>query len=155
MSHMSPTIRIEQVGGPEMMRLVELPVGEPGAGEIRIRHHACGLNFIDVYQRTGLYPLPLPLSLGMEGAGVVEAVGSGITHLKVGDRAAYASNPPGSYSLLRVMPAKNVVKLPDAISFETGAAMMLKGLTAQYLLKRTQPQGGLQTVIAGITRAWL
>ena len=144
MSHMSPTIRIEQVGGPEMMRLVELPVGEPGAGEIRIRHHACGLNFIDVYQRTGLYPLPLPLSLGMEGAGVVEAVGSGITHLKVGDRAAYASNPPGSYSLLRVMPAKNVVKLPDAISFETGAAMMLKGLTAQYLLRRTLPQAGLQ-----------
>ncbi len=144
MSQMSPTIRIEQVGGPEQMRLVDLPVGEPGAGEIRIRHHACGLNFIDVYQRTGLYTLPLPLSLGMEGAGVVEAVGSGVTHLKVGDRAAYASNPPGSYSVLRVMPAKTVVKLPDSISFETGAAMMLKGLTAQYLLRKTLPQGGLQ-----------
>jgi NADPH:quinone reductase len=144
MTQMSPTIRIDQVGGPEMMKLVELPVGEPGAGEIRIRHHACGLNFIDVYQRTGLYTLPLPLSLGMEGAGVVEAVGSGVTHLKVGDRAAYASNPPGSYSTLRVMPAKNVVKLPDGINFETGAAMMLKGLTAQYLLRRTLPQGGLQ-----------
>ena len=144
MSQMSATIRIEQVGGPEMLRLVDLPVGEPGAGEIRIRHHACGLNFIDVYQRTGLYTLPLPLSLGMEGAGVVEALGSGVTHLKVGDRAAYASNPPGSYSLLRVMPAKTVVKLPDAISFETGAAMMLKGLTAQYLLRKTLPQGGLQ-----------
>ncbi len=144
MSQMSPTIRIDQVGGPEQMRLVDLPVGEPGAGEIRIRHHACGLNFIDVYQRTGLYPNPLPLSLGMEGAGVVEAVGSGVTHLKVGDRAAYASNPPGSYSVLRVMPAKTVVKLPDSISFETGAAMMLKGLTAQYLLRKTLPQGGLQ-----------
>ena len=144
MSQMSATIRIEQVGGPEMLRLVDLPVGEPGAGEIRIRHHACGLNFIDVYQRTGQYTLPLPLSLGMEGAGVVEALGSGVTHLKVGDRAAYASNPPGSYSLLRVMPAKTVVKLPDAISFETGAAMMLKGLTAQYLLRKTLPQGGLQ-----------
>jgi NADPH2:quinone reductase len=144
MSQMSPTIRIDQVGGPEQMRLVDLPVGEPGAGEIRIRHHACGLNFIDVYQRTGLYPNPLPLSLGMEGAGVVEAVGSGITHLKVGDRAAYASNPPGSYCVLRVMPAKTVVKLPDSISFETGAAMMLKGLTAQYLLRKTLPQGGLQ-----------
>ncbi len=144
MSQMSPTIRIEQVGGPEQMRLVDLPVGEPGAGEIRIRHHACGLNFIDVYQRTGLYPSPLPLSLGMEGAGVVEAVGSGVTHLKVGDRAAYASLPPGSYSVLRVMPAKTVVKLPDSISFETGAAMMLKGLTAQYLLRKTLPQGGLQ-----------
>jgi NADPH:quinone reductase len=144
MPTMSPTIRIDQVGGPEMMKLIDLPVGEPGAGEIRIRHHACGLNFIDVYQRTGLYTLPLPLSLGMEGAGVVEAVGSGVTHLKVGDRAAYASNPPGSYSTLRVMPAKTVCKLPDAISFETGAAMMLKGLTAQYLLRKTLPQGGLQ-----------
>ena len=144
MTQMSPTIRIDQVGGPEMMKLVDLPVGEPGAGEIRIRHHACGLNFIDVYQRTGLYPLPLPLSLGMEGAGVVEAVGAGVTHLKVGDRAAYASNPPGSYSVSRVMPAKTVCKLPDAISFDTGAAMMLKGLTAQYLLRKTLPQGGLQ-----------
>ena len=144
MTQMSPTIRIDQVGGPEMMKLVNLPVGEPGAGEIRIRHHACGLNFIDVYQRTGLYTLPLPLALGMEGAGVVEAVGNGVTHLKVGDRAAYASNPPGSYSTLRVMAAKTVCKLPDAISFDTGAAMMLKGLTAQYLLRKTLPQGGLQ-----------
>ena len=119
-------------------------VGEPGPGEIRIRHHAVGLNFIDVYQRSGLYALPMPLQLGMEAAGVVEAVGAGVTHLQVGDRAAYASQPPGSYCELRVMPAKCVCKLPDAISFETGAAMMLKGLTAQYLLKRTLPQGGLQ-----------
>jgi len=140
----SPTIRVDQHGGAENMHLVDLPVGEPGPGEIRIRHHACGLNFIDVYQRSGVYQLPMPLSLGMEGAGVVEAVGEGVTHLKAGDRAAYASNPPGSYSLLRVMPAKCVVKLPDAISFETGAAMMLKGLTAQYLLKKTLPQEGLQ-----------
>ena len=139
----SPTIRIEQNGGADAMQLVDLPVGEPKAGEIRIRHHAAGLNYIDVYQRDGLYKLPLPLTLGMEGAGVVEAVGEGVTHLKAGDRAAYASNPPGSYSLARVMPAKNVVKLPEAISFETGAAMMLKGLTAQYLLKKTLPQGGL------------
>jgi NADPH2:quinone reductase len=139
----SPTIRIEKNGGPEEMKLVELPVGEPGPGEIRIRHHVCGLNFIDVYQRSGVYTLPMPLTLGMEGAGMVEAVGDGVTHLKAGDRAAYASNPPGSYSLARVMPAKTVVRLPEAISFETGAAMMLKGLTAQYLLKRTLPQGGL------------
>ena len=144
MTQTSPTIQIRKTGGPEEMELVDLQVGDPGPGEIRIRHHACGLNFIDVYQRTGLYTLPLPLSLGMEAAGVVEAVGAGVTHLKAGDRAAYASNPPGSYSLLRVMPAKCVVKLPDAISFETGAAMMLKGLTAQYLLRRTLPQGGLQ-----------
>jgi NADPH2:quinone reductase len=141
---MAKTIQIQQTGGPEVMQLVDLPVGNPGPGEIRIKHHACGLNFIDVYQRTGLYPNPMPLTLGMEGAGVVEAVGEGVTHLKAGDRAAYASNPPGSYSEARVMPAKTVVKLPDAIAFDTGAAMMLKGLTAQYLLKRTQPQGGLQ-----------
>ena len=140
----SRAIRIDQNGGPEQLKLVSVQVGEPGPGQIRIRHHAVGLNFIDVYQRSGLYALPMPLQLGMEAAGVVEAVGEGVTHLKVGDRAAYASQPPGSYCELRVMPATCVCKLPDAISFETGAAMMLKGLTAQYLLKRTQPQGGLQ-----------
>jgi len=118
--------------------------GEPGPGEIRIRHKAIGLNFIDVYQRSGLYPMPMPLQLGMEAAGIVEAVGVGVVHLQPGDRAAYASQPPGSYCEARVMPAKCVCKLPDAISFETGAAMMLKGLTAQYLLRRTLPQGGLQ-----------
>ncbi len=141
---MTLTIQIQQFGGPEMMQLVDLPVGEPGPGQVRIRHQAIGLNYIDVYQRTGLYANPLPLTLGMEGAGVIEAVGEGVTHLKAGDRAAYASNPPGSYSEVRVMPAKNVCKLPDTISFETGAAMMLKGMTAQYLLKRTLPVEGLQ-----------
>ena len=141
---MPRTIQITAYGGPEQLQLVDLPVGEPGPGEIRIRHHASGLNFIDVYQRTGLYQNPLPLKMGMEGAGVVEAVGEGVTHLKAGDRAAYASNPPGSYSEARVMPAKNVVKLPDGIAFETAAGMMLKGLTAQYLLKRTLPVQGLQ-----------
>ncbi|MBP6494723.1 MAG: quinone oxidoreductase [Rhodoferax sp.] len=141
---MAKAIRIERNGGPEELQLVDVTVGEPGPGEIRIRHKAVGLNFIDVYQRSGVYALPMPLQLGMEASGVVEAVGSGVTHLKAGDRAAYASQPPGSYCELRVMPAKCVCKLPDAISFDTGAAMMLKGLTAQYLLKRTQPQGGLQ-----------
>ena len=140
----SPTIRIEKTGGPEEMHLVDLPIGEPGPGEIRIRHHASGLNFIDVYQRAGIYTLPMPLTMGNEGAGVVEAVGAGVTHLKAGDRAAYCGGPPGSYSLARVMAAKNVVRLPESISFETGAAMMLKGLTAQYLLKRTRPQDGLE-----------
>ncbi len=144
MSNMSKAIRIDRQGGAEEMKMVDVPVGDPGPGEIRIRHQAVGLNFIDVYQRSGLYALPMPLQLGMEGSGVVEAVGAGVTHLKAGDRAAYASNPPGSYSEVRVMPAKCVCKLPDAISFETGAAMMLKGLTAQYLLKRTLPQAGLQ-----------
>jgi NADPH2:quinone reductase len=141
---MTRAIQITKPGGPEELKLVDVKVGEPGPGEIRIRHKAVGLNFIDVYHRTGLYPLQLPHTLGMEASGVIEAVGEGVTHLKAGDRAAYASHPPGSYSELRVMPARNVCKLPDAISFETGAAMMLKGLTAQYLLKRTQPQGGLK-----------
>jgi NADPH2:quinone reductase len=141
---MSKAIRIRQHGGPEEMELVDVEVGAPGPGEMRIPHRAVGLNFIDVYQRSGLYQLPMPLTLGMEGSGIVEAVGAGVTHLKEGDRAAYASHPPGSYSEVRVLPAKCVCKLPEAISFDTGAAMMLKGLTAQYLLKRTLPQGGLK-----------
>ena len=140
---MSKAVIIEKNGGPEELKIIDVSVGQPGAGEIRIRHKAVGLNFIDVYQRTGLYPFPMPLRMGMEASGLVEAVGEGVTHLKVGDRAAYASQPPGSYCEERVMPAKTVCRLPDAISFETGAAMMLKGLTAQYLLKRTLPQGGL------------
>jgi NADPH2:quinone reductase len=141
---MPRAIQITAYGGPEQLQLVDLPVGDPGPGEVRIRHHACGLNFIDVYQRTGLYANPLPLTLGMEGAGVIDAVGPGVEHLRVGDRAAYASNPPGSYSEMRVMPAKNIVKLPDGIAFDTAAGMMLKGLTAQYLLKKTLPVEGLQ-----------
>ena len=141
---MPRAIQITAYGGPEQLQLVDLPVGDPGPGEIRIRHHACGLNFIDVYQRTGLYQNPLPLTLGMEGAGIVEAVGEGVTHLKAGDRAAYASNPPGAYSEVRVMPAKTVVWLPEGIAFDTAAGMMLKGLTAQYLLKKTLPAEGLQ-----------
>jgi len=144
MSQSSRAVRIHRTGGPEEMVIDSVDVGEPGPGQVRIRHHAIGLNFIDVYQRTGLYNNPLPLQLGMEGAGVIEAVGEGVTHLKVGDRAAYAANPPGSYCDVRVMPAMNVCKLPDAIDFETGAAMMLKGLTAQYLLKKTRPVEGLE-----------
>ncbi len=142
-SPLSRSIQIDQHGGPEQMHLVQIAVGEPGPGEVRIRHHAVGLNYIDVYQRSGLYPMNLPVQLGMEAAGLIEAVGEGVTHLKVGDRAAYASQPPGAYCERRVMPAKCVCNLRDDISFETGAAMMLKGLTVQYLLKRTMPQGGL------------
>lgn len=141
---MALTVQIARHGGVEEMKLVDVPVGEPGPGQIRIRHRAIGLNFIDVYQRSGLYQLPMPLKLGMEGAGIVEAVGEGVTHLAVGDRAAYASHPPGSYSEARLMPALAVCRLPDDISFETGAAMMLKGLTAQYLLRKTLPVEGLQ-----------
>ena len=140
----TPAIRIDKVGGPEEMKLVELPVGNPGPGEVRIRHHAIGLNYIDVYQRSGVYTLPMPLVLGNEGAGVIEAVGEGVTHLKPGDRAAYCGGSPGAYALARVMSAKTVCRLPEAISFETGAAMMLKGLTAEYLLKRVKPQDGLE-----------
>ena len=141
---MSRAVRIDRHGGVEEMKIADVSVGEPGPGEIRIRHKAVGLNFIDVYQRSGMYQLPMPLQLGMEASGVIEAVGAGVTHLKTGDRAAYASQPPGSYCEVRVMPAKCVCKLPDAIDFETGAAMMLKGLTAQYLLKKALPQGGLK-----------
>src|SRR5690606_27148511 len=140
----SKAVRIDRHGGPEELKLVEVEVGEPGPGEIRIRHHAVGLNFVDTYQRSGLYPSPMPLQLGMEAAGVVEAVGEGVTHLQAGDRAAYASQPPGAYCERRVMPALCVCKLPDTISFETGAAMMLKGMTAQYLLKKTLPVEGLE-----------
>ncbi|QHE84980.1 quinone oxidoreductase family protein [Hydrogenophaga sp. BPS33] len=139
----SRAVRIHAPGGPEQLVVDTVSVGEPGPGQVRIHHRAIGLNFIDVYQRTGLYPFPMPLSLGMEGAGVVEAVGEGVTHLKAGDRAAYAANPPGAYCDVRVMPAMNVCRLPDLIDFETGAAMMLKGLTAQYLLKRCKPVEGM------------
>ena len=130
-------VQIEQPGGPEAMRLVRRDVGEPGDGEVRIRHRACGLNFIDVYQREGMYPLPLPAVLGMEAAGDVEAVGPGVDHLKPGDRVAYASAPPGAYAEARVMKAMHVCRLPDGIDYETGAAMMLKGLTVEYLFNRT------------------
>jgi NADPH2:quinone reductase len=140
---MPKAIQIQQFGGPEVLQVVDVPVGDPGPGEVRIRHQACGLNYIDVYHRSGLYPNQLPLMLGMEGAGIVEAVGEGVMHLQAGDRAAYASAPPGAYCEVRVMPARCVVKLPDGIDFEQGAAMMLKGLTVQYLLRKTQPQGGL------------
>lgn len=137
-------VQIQQPGGADNLALVTQPLRQPGAGEILLRHHAIGLNFIDIYQRSGVYPLPMPLPLGMEGAGVVEAVGDGVSHLQVGDRVVYASNPPGSYCERRVMPAATVCRLPDSISFETGAAMMLKGLTVQYLLKQCLPAQGLQ-----------
>lgn len=144
---MAQTVIIEQPGGPEALQLVERDVGAPGPGELRIAHKACGLNFIDVYQRTGLYPLTLPHALGMEAAGVVEAVGTGVTHLKPGDRAAYAATPPGAYSTARVMPAAQVCPLPDDISFEQGAAMMLKGMTVEYLFHRTTPIAKGDTVL--------
>jgi NADPH len=132
---MSKAIRIEQTGGPEVMQWVDVEVGDPGPGEVRVRHEAVGLNYIDVYFRTGMYKQPLPGGLGMEGAGVVEAVGEGVRHVAVGDRVAYAGRPTGAYAQVRVMPADIVVRLPDAIPFDTAAAMMLQGLTAQYLIR--------------------
>jgi len=144
---MAKTVIIEEFGGPEVLKLVDRDVGDPGPGEVRIRHAAVGLNFIDIYQRTGLYPNDLPLALGMEGSGVIEAVGSGVSHLQVGDRAAYASVPPGAYAQARVMPAGAVMKLPDAIDFDTAAAMMLQGLTVDYLFHRTTPIAKGDTVL--------
>ena len=137
MSQAVKAVRIDAFGGPEVMKFVEAAVGDPGPGEVRIRHKAIGLNYIDIYQRSGVYPNPLPLQLGMEGSGLVEAVGKGVTHVKVGDRVAYAAQPPGAYFEARVMAAKPLIKIPSSISFEVGAAMMLKGMTAHYLLKRT------------------
>jgi NADPH2:quinone reductase len=128
---MTHAIRFHATGGPEVLRWEEVAVGDPGPLEARVRHHAVGLNFIDIYHRTGLYPVPLPSGIGLEGAGVVEAIGAQVGEFKPGDRVAYAGGPLG------VMPADRLVKLPDAIDFTTGAAMMLQGLTAQYLLRRT------------------
>jgi NADPH:quinone reductase len=144
---MAKAIRVHTPGGADAMVYEDVQVGDPGPGEARVRNHACGLNFIDVYYRTGLYPMPAPFSLGMEGAGVVEAVGPGVTHVKVGDRVAYAGQPLGAYSDVRVMPAKPLVVLPESISFETGAAMMLQGMTVQYLLRRTFKVQAGQTIL--------
>lgn len=137
-------IRIDKTGGPEVMVLAEGRIDAPGPGEVRIRHHAIGLNFLDLYHRAGVIGLALPASLGTEGAGIVEATGAGVTHLRAGDRVAYASSVPGSYCDVRTMPAMTVCRLPDSIDFETGAAMMLKGLTAHYLLHHCKPVEGLE-----------
>ncbi len=141
-------IRIHEHGGPEQLRWDQMPLPQPKAGEALVRHKAVGLNYIDVYFRTGLYKLPaLPAVLGMEGAGVVEAVGEGVTEVAVGDRVAYASGPVGAYAEARVMKADRLVPLPEGISFEQGAAMMLQGMTAQYLLRSTYRVQPGQTVL--------
>ncbi|WP_332876184.1 quinone oxidoreductase family protein [Massilia sp. S19_KUP03_FR1] len=144
---MSKAIQFSRTGGPEVLEYVDVEVGEPGPGQARVRHHAIGINFIDVYFRTGLYPLDLPSGLGQEAAGVVEAVGEGVTHVAIGDRVAYAARPNGSYSEVRVMPADILLRLPDAIDFDTAAAMMLQGMTVQYLLKRTYPVKAGDTIL--------
>jgi NADPH2:quinone reductase len=134
---MSKAIRIHEVGGPEVLKWESVPTPDPGPGEALVRHEAVGLNYIDVYFRTGLYKTALPATPGMEGAGTVVSVGSAVKDLQPGDRVAYAGGPIGAYATQRVIPADRLVKLPDEIDFTTGAAMMLQGMTAQYLLRRT------------------
>ncbi len=134
---MVKAIRIHETGGPDVMRWEDVEVPAPGAGEVLLRHTAVGLNYIDTYHRSGLYPMPMPAGIGMEGAGVVEALGDGVADLAVGDRVAYAGGPIGSYAEQRVIPADRLVKVPDGIDDRTAAAMMLKGMTVEYLLRRT------------------
>ncbi len=144
---MSKAIRFHKTGGADVLVYEDVEVGDPGEGQARVRNKAIGLNFIDTYHRSGLYPLPLPSGVGLEAAGVVEAIGPGVDYLKVGDRVAYAGGPPGAYSEVRVMPADRLVKVPDGITDEQAAAMMLKGLTAQYLLRSTFRVQAGQTVL--------
>ena len=134
---MTYAIRIHEHGGPENMKWEEVTVGAPGPGELRIRHTAVGLNYIDTYHRSGLYKLPMPTVLGREGAGVIEAVGPNVTEFAVGDRVAYAASPIGSYAEERLMPAERVVRIPSNVTDQQAASMMLKGMTAQYLIRRT------------------
>ncbi|OZI19432.1 quinone oxidoreductase [Bordetella genomosp. 9] len=140
-------IQLEAHGGPEVLKLVDVEVPPPGPNEVTVRQHAAGLNFIDIYYRTGLYPHPLPHGLGFEGAGVVEAVGSDVTHIKKGDRVAYGQSPLGAYAEMRNVPAANVVQLPKGIGFDEAAAMMLKGLTVQYLFRQTYRLQGGETIL--------
>jgi len=144
---MTEAIRMHSTGGPEVLRLEDVEVGEPGTGEARVRHTAIGLNFIDTYHRSGLYPLALPATPGMEAAGMVEAVGEGVTEVEPGDRVAYAGAPPGAYAEVRLIPAAKLVRLPDDVEDATAAAAMLKGLTAWYLLRKTFPVEAGETIL--------
>lgn len=145
---MTKAIRIHAYGGPEAMKWEDVPTPDPGPGEALVKHAAVGLNYIDVYFRTGLYKAPsLPTSIGMEGAGTVAAIGSGVTEVAVGDRVAYAGGAIGAYATERVIAADRLVKLPAGIDFKTAAAMMLQGMTAQYLVRRTYPVKRGDTII--------
>ena len=140
-------VRFYNPGPPDVLKMEDMEVGPPKAGEVQVEHKAIGLNFIEVYWRTGVYPQPLPCCPGSEGAGIVRAVGEGVTDVKVGDRVAYGSGPIGSYSTVRNMPAHPLVKIPDSIDFDTAAAMMLKGFTAQYLLRRVYKVQAGETIL--------
>jgi NADPH2:quinone reductase len=144
---MVQAIRFAKTGGPEVLEWQQVEVGKPGEGQVRLRHTAVGLNYIDTYQRSGLYPIQLPSGLGSEAAGIVEEVGSGVTGLRPGDRVAYAGGPLGAYSEARVMAADRLVRLPDGITDQQGAAMMLKGMTAWYLLRRTHEVRPGETIL--------
>ena len=144
---MTHAIRFHETGGPEVLQWEEVEVGQPGPGEARVRNTAVGLNYVDTYIRSGLYPAPLPSGLGAEGAGVVEAVGAGVSEVKPGDRVAYAPGRLGAYSEARIMPADRLVALPDGISDQQGAAMMLKGMTTQYLIRRIYKVGPGDTIL--------
>ena len=146
-SNLVKAIRIEQHGGPEVLKLAEVEVPPPAANEVTIRQHAAGLNFIDIYFRTGLYPHPLPHGLGFEAAGEVTAVGADVKHLKKGDRVAYGQSPIGAYAQARNVPANQVVKVPKGIGFDEAAALMLKGLTVQYLFRQTYRLQGGETIL--------
>jgi len=144
---MANAIRFHKNGGPEVLQWESVEVGDPGAGEARVRHTAIGVNYIDTYHRSGLYKLALPSGLGTEGAGIVEAVGTGVTDVRPGDRVAYSGGPLGAYSEVRVMPADRLVKLPDGVSDKMAATLMLKGLTVQYLFRQTFPLKGGETIL--------
>jgi NADPH:quinone reductase len=144
---MANAIRFYQTGAPEVMQWENVEVGEPGPGEARIRHEAVGLNFADTYFRTGLYPVHLPAGLGVAAAGVVESVGDGVSQVRQGDRVTYTGSPLGAYSTERVMPAESLIRLPEAIGFDTAAAMTMRGLTSAYLLRRIRPLRPGDTVL--------
>src|SRR5947207_6190260 len=144
---MAHAIRIHQSGGPEVMQWEEFTPGDPGPGQARVRQSAVGLNYIDTYHRSGVYKLPMRTGLGSEAAGVVEAVGPGVTDIKPGDRVAYSGGAPGAYAEVRVMPVDRLVKLPDGVSDRTAATLMLKGLTTQYLLRQTYPVKAGETIL--------
>ncbi len=144
---MPKAMRIKETGGPEVVRWEDVELGEPGDGQARVRHTAVGVNFIDTYHRSGLYPIPMPSGLGIEAAGVVEAIGPGVTFVRPGDRVVYAGGPPGAYAEARVLPASILVPIPAGVTDQIAAAVMLKGMTTQYLIRRTYPVKAGETVL--------
>src|SRR6187551_3230972 len=143
---MAHAIRLDQTGGPEVMRLETVDVGEPGPGQVRVRHSYVAVNFIDIYFRTGRYPMPLPNGLGSDAVGVVEAVGDGVVDVKPGDRVGYLFGPQGAYSDVRIMPADVLIPIPDGVKDSTAATLMMKGMTAQYLFRQVHPLKGGETI---------